>query len=400
MDKEHQMVRELIVNDMGRFNGILSGGCMASQFSELPTDDFNDIDVYYLNLRNVRGFHFTTLHQLRPDLLEGTANNFDPNYHHSITSTAENFIHSIHEAMTPNFTWQFIQLNSNYEPEGTSPILTPFDHMFRIMEETFDLEFCKIMFHPKFLYISNLSSVVYRKSFYKFKHRLDELTKGNFQHHTFIENKILQRAEKYKNRGYTITNYNQIESFQLLIKSIHIYNEYVLEMKKRVANLEREKADQAAKLRKEQEKQEAKLKEEHKLALKWLTWDEDVVHTRESHINLHKKLNPLSEWTVKCNIHPKLVYLVLAYANKCQFIHELFDKDRIPLEWMVLERKRFKRYVACVYPYDRLGPHISERVFSKYIDRLWPQHFFAFTKEVDNQNNDFPHSGFYLDNNA
>jgi hypothetical protein len=409
-DSEHPLVRDLILNDMEKFHGALSGGCMVSKFSGSPLDSFTDIDVYYIKWPNQTGvdtvaFDFSELEQAHPGLVQMNAWT-DTNYHHSDTNE---FIRHIHDATTSaSNKWQFIKFNQDYILHGNYPIQTEFDHIIQSIEETFDLEFCKIIFTNKFLHISNLSSMVYKKSHFKFKHKLDKFTKKNWKNHTFIENKIIQRFEKYKARGYDLTNSEQLDTVLLLIRAIHIYNDYELERKrsqeeerKRSQEEERKRSQEEERKRLEEELEQRKReKQERDLALKWLTWDEDNNHEdenreRKSHILLNKKITPFSKWICMFNIDPKLVYYVMVYSKNTGLIDVFFNKSRIPLDWLVVEQKKFQRYVECMFPNYKFERKKYEKEFWKYIDAQ-SEYLFSRNATDDDSKKDIPHSGFFL----
>lgn len=448
IDSEHPQIREVIERDLSCFHGVISGGSMVSYFSGMPSDAYSDIDVYYFQWESGtrQGFDFSGIggHIV-------TWHTDDTNYHHS---SSNNFISQIHDISTEKNRWQFIRLNEKFqvgedndvgkdknvvgkdknavgtENESKSthsisnssisnssisnpsrsnpsrsnsskpPILTPTDFILRVIDQTFDLEFCKIAFNGKFLYISNLPSMVYRKSHYKYKHLLNSWTKSNVNYHSFIENKVIKRGEKYKNRGYELTNFHELELFQLLIDSIRIFNKYKNEQQRRIAQLkqkqEQEQKEAELRQKKEKEKNENRLREEKRLALKWLTWDEDITsNTRESHLLIHNKCTPFSEWVVKHQIDYKCVYLVLAYSKNTIWIDQLFDKEFIPLEWFTLELKHFRLFLQSMYPTVRLDSEKIETEFWKYIYENWPKHIYFRTTSTDDPSKDVPHSGFY-----
>lgn len=82
-----------------------------------------------------------------------------------------------------------------------------YSSIFHFVDESFDLEICKVVFDGKKLYIKNLDSLIYKKC--KVSLNLDKYIRRGFWPEGLISDKILEdfvraRIEKYKARGFNI----------------------------------------------------------------------------------------------------------------------------------------------------------------------------------------------------
>lgn len=399
LNREDQLIIKLLLEDLKKHNGVISGGCALSVFcgdhiiTKADEKSYGDIDIFYQS-SDARPFDFSSTVFSNLATTEHTTNTYSQ-YHFMNTSTK--FIHHIHNVKTTNNSTclQFINTCPDYEVTSTHRFIrSQRDHVIGILFDTFDMEFCKIAFAPDCLEIFNLPSVVYRTSQFKTKDRLDELTKTNWRDVTIIDFQIIPRIQKYIRRGFTISNYDyvdQLARLNVVLYEVIKYERFMVKYNKKQEE-ERLKQEKAAEL--QRQKEEALKKAEDALVNKWMQWefdeDEEDVKVRESHIDFHKRYVPIVEWVTDYDVPPKLVYLILVYGGCSELIGWCFDVNRIPREWMIMEDFKIRRIMNSTYPHVRISPYRSEQFFWKTIRIHWPRHIHI--GESDDHTKDYCHT--------
>lgn len=377
LQKEHPQWVDQVWKGLKEYNGILSGGAMVSVFCQCP--EYGDVDIFYQSdAPDPFGLNTPS------PLFQSVNSQIQADYYEIQHISAGNFIKDSINIQTSQtlVTWQFINTNKNFSLPETSRhicIMSPRDHVVGIIDSTFDLEFCKIAYHPNQLKICNLSSIIYQQSKMTFSHKLDDLTVSNWKSVPIIDPKVEHRAEKYIHRGFCITNYEDLLSvirIQNVLECVEKY-EYFMTRYNR-------KKDEEKKKEEEEKRKQAELdKKTRELVKKWIDFsnDDDDIQTtdrrRENHnIFFHRQYVPIVEWVTLYNISPNVVYRVLCYADQKDLIDLCFDKESIPRKWLDLEEYHARNYYYAIFTH-RLSEPVFTRYFWKLIYAKWPSHFYC-----------------------
>ena len=376
--KEHPQWVDTLWKGLIEHNGMLSGGSMVSIFCQCPHD--GDVDIFYQS-PEWNSFGLDTPGMTQVGLAPST-----PTFHivnsgnHEMRHISGQFIKdivNIRTSQTPTI-WQFINTNPNFLLPETTPqriIMSPRDHVMGIIDTAFDLEFCKIAYHPKQLQICNLRSIVYQQSKLLFPHNMEELTVSNWKNVSIVNPKLEQRAQKYIDRGFRIINHEDLLSvvqIQNVLKCVEKYE----------VSMIRYNAEENQRLKKEKEekrKQAEREKQNQELVDKWMKFSDDTTEEkdiRSTHyqIPFHRQYIPIVEWVTQYCISPDVVYKVLCYGCQPDLIDLCFDKKTIPRQWLSLEECHARNYYYAVFP-ERLSDSVFTRYFWKLISKKWPNHF-------------------------
>lgn len=353
----------VVCNGLTEHNGVISGGSMLAVFCQLP--HYGDVDIFYQSsVPDSFGLYSPNSHA--KIINEGG----NPVEYQTMQHVSGQFIKDIVDVETPetSTTWQFINTDKDFIiPKLSRVIRSRQDHVIGIIDATFDLEFCKITYCPQKLEISNLSSVINQRSAKTFSHKLDDLTVSNWRDVPIINKKLGDRAQKYIDRGFCIINHDELLQVIRIGDVLNIVIRYEQFMK--IYNrrkIEKDKKQQIEKDKKQKESQQFVQKLINGMA-------EDPWINREEcdHINFNQQYVPLVEWVSQYTIPPELVYKVLRYGSRTDFIKLCFDVQKIPRRWMKQEE-----YYARVYFYSVFHGRISESVFTNYFWKLvytqWP----------------------------
>jgi len=365
---EDDTVANFIWNGLSQYNGVISGGYALSVF--YWDTNFNDIDIFYES-DDMTAFDLTsdTLQNKITTVHQDTTHYYykDMDFISHVKSTKSN---------TSNIVWQFIHVNDKYELKNDNiNLLTTQDHVKNVIFETFDLDFCKIVFTPKYVEVADIKSLVYKTSFIKFKDTSDELTIDNWDTFEGVLPKVLSRVEKYVNNGFHIPNASYVytlDKLKQVLRIIHwTYEKDLLKYKNEQKKIK--KRELMIKTLEDRQKEFGPL-----FIKKIFECNADIkLPTREPHIKFTNHTS-LTEWIQLYNIPAEVVYFTLCYGDCSGLIELYFDKNKIPIEWLVVELPYIQRYCYLMHNVSiwkvvaaRWPHHIHYRADCEYIENDW-----------------------------
>lgn len=378
-------------------NGTISGSFALCMFT--GDDFFKDVDVFYEPSESIipptismpKGFK-SFLHPSRRS----------HNYYHAVPYIAD--VTDYTSAATGK-KYQMIEIDHEYD-ETTKVILeddtlgeeekkqkinklqrkeksqSEIEHVRCVIFDNFDFDFCKILFTPQSLEIYDADSMMERKTAYNIKPRIDRLLHP--ENGAFLLKKLKARIEKYTERNFVIEVGDLLQPFELIQKVFEFCNDaesFTFKENRKRRQEEKLLLEKESKRQKTQEEldEEAKRKKqlEEQIVEKWLS--EPVKYTndgRYSHIvcemnSFHLSPSDIFQLTGLASYH---IYNVLCYADENKLIDRLFDKNKIPFDWIQDLKKSIEQYYGSMMPHVNIQS-IFMHYFWKYICQTWPCHY-------------------------
>lgn len=414
LNQENSNWIEIFWDFIKNFQCVIGGSSTLCAFT--GNNYFNDIDVFHGTSENIE---FVETHE-KKTLLTGTTYS----YAGPCIKKVEQF-----KSRITGKNIQYIQLSDELSEIKMGMDMrkkTTYDSrdFKNILNKSFDLDFCKIFFTFNCLEIMNVDSIIQKKSIYRIPWHNWNKKNEFIKWFTYMNmDKIFERIDKYKNRGFNIQNYEYLKniySCQRALKITKTFETETIERFNSVIKLE----EKIKKTRKElnllknklsslenEEQKQTRLEYEHNknwqddVVNKWLNNDKLPIEYEEEeedklkieHFMLNNdliieiktpnmtikeifKLNNFSYGEIDFlhpifnigNITLECVYKVLCYANDTETLEKIFNPHLIPFKWIDFFVPYIKNY------YDFVLPHVkfSSREFKKkcwqYIYYKWP----------------------------